>query len=55
VEASKAFDIRERAFAFAVRVVKFCHFLGKQSDVNKTLSRQLLRSATTIGANLEEA
>jgi len=48
-------DIRERAFAFAVRVVKLCRFLEKNSDVSKSLVRQLIRSGTSIGANLEEA
>ena len=49
------FDIRERAFAFAVRVVKLCQFLEKHSSVSKTLIRQLLDAGTSVGANLEEA
>ena len=48
-------DIRERAFAFAVRIVKLCRFLEKQTDVSKSLIRQMIRSGTSIGANLEEA
>jgi four helix bundle protein len=48
-------DIRERSFAFAVRVVKLCRFLEKQSDVSKSLIRQLLSAGTSVGANLEEA
>ncbi|HEX8368558.1 MAG TPA: four helix bundle protein [Pyrinomonadaceae bacterium] len=48
-------DIRERAFAFAVRIVKLCQFLEKHSEVSKTLIRQLLDAGTSIGANLEEA
>jgi four helix bundle protein len=47
-------DIRERSFAFAVRVVKLCRFLEKQSDVSKSLIRQLLSAGTSVGANLEE-
>jgi len=35
--SKKIFDIRERAFAFAVRVVKLCKFLEKRSDVSKSV------------------
>ncbi len=48
-------DIRERAFTFAVRVVKLCQYLDGRSNAGRTLSRQLLRAGTSIGANLEEA
>jgi len=48
-------DIRERAFAFAVRIVKLCQYLEKNSGVGKTLVNQLLKAGTSIGANLEEA
>jgi four helix bundle protein len=48
-------DIRQRAFAFAVRIVKLCQFLEKHSNVSKTLIRQLLDAGTSVGANLEEA
>jgi four helix bundle protein len=48
-------DIQERTFAFAVDVVRFCHRLDERPGVGRTLSRQLLRSATSVGANREEA
>ena len=51
----KIVDIRERAFAFAVRIVKLCKFLEKNSDVSEVLINQLLDAGTSIGANLEEA
>ncbi len=51
----KIFDIRERAFAFAVRIVKLCDYLQKTTNVSKSLSGQLLRAGTSVGANLEEA
>ena len=51
----KVFDIRERTFTFAVRIVKLSQFLEKQTDVNKNLIRQLLKAGTLVGANLEEA
>ena len=48
-------DIRERAFGFAVRVVKLCQHLDEKPGVGRTLAKQLLRAGTSIGANLEEA
>jgi four helix bundle protein len=47
--------ITERSFAFAVRIIKLCQFLEKQDKVSRTLANQLLRSGTSIGANIEEA
>lgn len=48
-------SIVERSFAFAVRVVKLSRFLESQDRASKTLANQLLRSGTSIGANVEEA
>lgn len=48
-------DIRERAFEFAVRIVKLCKYLEKHTTVSRTLINQLLDSGTSVGANLEEA
>ena len=48
-------DVNDRAFAFAVRVVKLCKYLEKGSDVSRSLINQLMRAATSVGANLEEA
>ncbi|MGC4075010.1 MAG: four helix bundle protein [Nibricoccus sp.] len=48
-------DIRERTFTFALRVIKLCQTLDTASGVQRTLSKQLLRSGTSIGANVEEA
>ena len=44
----------DKSFSFAVRVVKACQYLAKTKK-ERTLSRQLLRSGTSIGANVEEA
>ena len=52
---SNQHSIVDRSFAFAVRVVKLCCFLEKQGNVSRTLANQLLRSGTSIGANIEEA
>ena len=48
-------DIVERTFRFSVRIVKLCQVLDEGPVVGRTLSRQLLRSGTSIGANVEEA
>ncbi len=44
----------EKTYAFAVRVVKCCqHLVNQQKEF--VLSKQLLRSGTSVGANVEEA
>ena len=48
-------DIVERTFRFSVRIVRVCQSLDEQLGVGRTLSRQLLRSGISIGANVEEA
>ncbi|NJN13635.1 MAG: four helix bundle protein [Richelia sp. RM2_1_2] len=48
-------EITERTFDFAVRIVKLCQVLEEKPGVSRTLSTQLLRSGTSIGANVEEA
>jgi four helix bundle protein len=47
--------IQDRSFLFAVRIVKLCQFIEKQGRVSRTLANQLLRSGTSISANMEEA
>jgi four helix bundle protein len=42
-----------KAKAFAVRIVKFTQFLQKEKE-ERVLSKQILRSGTSIGANLHE-
>ena len=48
-------DIRERTFRFALRIMKLCQQLEERRGVARTLGWQLLRSGTSIGANVEEA
>jgi four helix bundle protein len=48
-------EIAERAFAFAVRVVLLHRGLGKEHRITRHLLNQLLRSGTSIGANLAES
>ena len=48
-------EIAGRAFQFAVRVVALYERLVDVSGASRALAPQLLRAATSIGANLEEA
>ena len=52
---AKGATIVERSFEFAVRVVRLCRFLDEQDRSTRTLASQLIRSGTSIGANIEEA
>ena len=47
-------DIGERVFSFAVRVLKMTSSLSKNA-INLMLINQIIRCATSIGANIEEA
>ena len=47
-------DIRERAFGFGCRVARLALSLAPRPGI-RSLVDQLLRSGTSIGANLEEA
>jgi len=47
-------DLVERTFEFARRVVRLCKVLDETPGINRALARQLLRSGTSIGANVEE-
>jgi four helix bundle protein len=46
--------IQEKTFAFAIRIVNLNKFLIKEKS-EFVLSKQILRSGTSIGANIEEA
>ncbi len=50
----KIFDIKDRTYAYALLVVRFLESLPKDY-VAHTIGKQLLRSATSIGANIVEA
>lgn len=47
-------DMCDRTFRFAIRIVRLSQFLGKTPGVGRTISNQILRSGTSIGANVEE-
>ena len=46
--------VKDKSYKFAVRIVKACQYLVKEKK-EYVLSRQLLKSGTSIGANIEEA
>ena len=54
-EMMKAQNIKEQTFQFSIRVVRLCQTLDASPGVSRTLANQLLRSGTSIGANVEEA
>lgn len=54
-EPRKAPDIEGRTFEFALRVIKVCLALDEQPGVRRTLGNQLLKSGTSVGANVTEA
>jgi four helix bundle protein len=54
-EPRSAPDIEGRTFEFALRVVRVCLALDERPGVRRTLSHQLLKSGTSVGANVTEA
>ncbi|NBC14599.1 MAG: four helix bundle protein [Gammaproteobacteria bacterium] len=48
-------DLPARTFEFARRIVLLCRVLDASPGVPRTLAGQLLRSGTSVGANVEEA
>ena len=47
-------DIKDRTKKFAIRIVKLCTEL-KRNKIDFALSDQLIRSGTSVGANVTEA
>jgi four helix bundle protein len=49
-------DIQERVMEYALRVIRlYRHLQQQKDDAGRVLGRQLLRSSTSIGANITEA
>lgn len=48
------YDIRERTLQFAVRVIRAIRRLP-QDAATRVIAHQLIKSATSVGANVEEA
>ena len=46
--------VQKKSFQFAVRIVKLCKYLREEQN-EYVMTKQLLRSGTSIGANIAEA
>ena len=46
--------VQKKSYDFALRIIKLYKFLSEENN-EYVLSRQVLRSGTSIGANIEEA
>jgi four helix bundle protein len=54
METRETNSIRDKSFEFAVRIVKLYRFLG-DSKKELVFTKQMLRSGTSVGANIREA
>ena len=45
--------VRDKSYSFAIRIIKLCTWLRNEKHFE--LSQQLIKSGTSIGANIEEA
>ena len=52
---NKKYDIKDRTFEFATRIIKLFRSLSKRDIECQILGKQLLRSGTSIGAMCQEA
>lgn len=52
---TKPRKIQDRAFEFSCRIIKLCDHLFGLDATSRRIAGQLLRSGTSIGANMEEA
>jgi len=48
-------NIQERSYTLSLEIIKFIETLNKKDFTVNVISRQLLRSATSVGANITEA
>lgn len=48
-------DLKKRAYIFAISIINFIDSLDKKDFSIEIISKQLIRSATSIGANIIEA
>ena len=48
-------DLKKRAYLYALGIIKFIDALDKKDSSARAIGNQLLRSATSIGANIMEA
>jgi len=48
-------DLKKRVYFYALEIIKFIDNLDKKDFIVQIIAKQLLRSATSIGANIIEA
>ena len=48
-------ELKKRAYLFAVMLIKFIDTLDTRNITNQIIAKQLIRCATSIGANIIEA
>src|SRR3989338_1403159 len=53
-QTSQKYDLEERTASFAEDVIKLCRTI-RQDSITNSIVNQLIRSATSIGANYVEA
>ena len=53
--ADKNRDIKKRSYNFAIRVIQLVDIIAKNGLSSEVIAKQLIRSATSIGANIIEA
>lgn len=53
--AKPKIELKHRAYYYALDVIRFIDSLNKKDFVSQVMAKQLLRSATSIGANIIEA
>jgi four helix bundle protein len=51
----KTFDIKERSYIYSLDLINFIDNLNKKSFSTDIIAKQLIRSGTSIGANVAEA
>ncbi len=51
---SRIYDLKKRSYLYALAVIKLLEILPKEY-ISQTIGKQLLRSATSVGANIVEA
>ncbi len=52
--SNRKYDLEERTAKFGEKIIELCQSI-KESTINKPIISQLIRSATSIGANYMEA
>jgi len=54
VQKTKIYDLEKRTLEYGKRIIHLCRSLSKDT-INNTISSQLARSGTSLGANYREA